>query len=55
MNSFVAYYEGFKDISNEPETEEDAKFNSTLYRKMGFYSLLAGYGILIVKHRLMIR
>jgi hypothetical protein len=49
LNSLPSYYEGILDIKN---SEKDA-ISSPFLRKVGFYMLMAGYGIIIIKHRRM--
>jgi hypothetical protein len=49
-----SYYEGFLDMRDEPTDDNTIRKNGQL-RKLGFYSLVAGYTLLIVKHRRMRR
>ena len=46
LNSIPAYIEGHKDMRNE-EVGRD----SQLARRIGFYCLVCGYGIISYKHR----
>jgi len=47
LNSLPAYYEGYLDIKNV-----DNEMKSTaLERRMGFYSLIIGIGVLALKPR----
>ena len=54
LNSFPSYYEGFMDIKDEPVSEEQVRRYSQM-RKLGFYTLVAGFSMLIVKHKRMFR
>jgi len=50
LNSFPSYYEGFQDIRDEPLRDSEIRKYS-LYRKIGFYCLMSGLGVLFLKHR----
>ena len=54
LNSVPGYYEGLKDMRNEI-IEEDIIDRGSLMRKVGLYSLILGYTVLIAKHRAMLR
>ena len=54
LNCVPSYYEGFLDMRDEPTDDKTIRKNGQL-RKLGFYSLVAGYTLLIVKHRRMRR
>ena len=54
LNSVPSYYEGFMDIRDEPVADETVRKYSHM-RKLGFYALVAGYSLLVFKHRRMIR
>lgn len=50
LTSIPCYFEGYKDMINEAYDEYDKKKISNM-RKLGFYALLMGYGLLIFKHK----
>ena len=50
LNSIPAYREGILDMKNIPDLEQS---NTTNVRKIGFYMLLMGYGLIIYKHKKM--
>ncbi len=54
INSVQSYYEGFMDIKDEPVADETVRKYSQM-RKLGFYAIVAGYSLLVIKHRRMIR
>eukprot|EP00347_Sterkiella_histriomuscorum_P006630 403352037 len=46
LNCVPSYYEGLRDIRNDPSGGD-----TSLIRRIGFYALIAGYGVLVYKHR----
>ena len=46
LNSIPGYYEGLKDMKNNPYEGD-----TSLLRKIGFYSLIFGYGLIAYKHK----
>ncbi|CDW90141.1 UNKNOWN [Stylonychia lemnae] len=48
LTSLPGYYEGFKDMKNNPYEGD-----TSLIRKLGFYSMLLGYGLIVYKHKYM--
>lgn len=47
LTSFPAYYEGFKEIRDLPDSEYD----SSIVRRIGIYCLLGGYILLLAQNR----
>ena len=54
LNSVPSYYEGFMDIKDEPVSDEDVRRYGRM-RKLGFYALVTGYSVLVLKHKRMFR
>jgi hypothetical protein len=46
LNSFPAYKEGLREIKNEENTP-----TSGLMRKIGFYCMIGGYGLIFLVSR----
>ena len=47
LNSLPAYYEGYREIKNIPDSEVD----TSIARRIGIYCLIGGYALLLIHNR----